>query len=102
MKTSKNFLHAHMVQASRERKSLSGAIKVSKIDTSGNRAFWKDVHIMCGLTKSDVDPKFITEHADEKQLGKYNRAGERTGDRLIWSEWTVKQIVRKYAIQNAV
>lgn len=101
MKTSKNSLHSHMVGASRERKSLSGAIKVSKIDNPANRAFWREVADMCTLTKADVDPKFIIDNASEKELGKFDKAGLRTGDRAIWSAWTVMAIVRRYAIDHA-
>jgi len=96
MTTVKNSLHKSMVGASRQKKSLSGAIKVAMITNSDNTDFWREVNQLCGLKKTDVTPAFIVSHANEKQLN--TRKGTA---REIWSDWMVKQIVRAYTLELA-
>jgi len=93
-----------MIEGSRERKSLSGAIKVAKLNTPGNNKFWNEISEY--LKKNDVDPKFVIEHASDKEKYSLTKAREfKLSDkkekiaREKWSAWQVQQIVRRYVIQ---
>ena len=79
-------LHSLMIQGSKERKSLSGAIKTSKATST---AFWNRINDK--IKRDQVTPAWIVEHATDKQLHRKN--GD---DRLIWSAWHVELVVCNY------
>ena len=80
-----------MIEGSRERKSLSGAIKCSKTTST---KFWNAISDK--IKKNDVDPAWVIAHANEKQLSTFNRAGETTGKRENWSAWLVERVIVGY------
>lgn len=79
------------ITGSKERKSLSGALKCSQVTSID---FWKEVK---KIIKDKIDPAWIVSKADEKQLNRFSRKGENLGKREIWSAWLVETIIRKYA-----
>ena len=86
MKTKKVTLHSLMILGSKERKSLSGAIKCSK---ATSLKFWSAISDK--IKKDSIDPAFIVSHATPAQLHK--KGGE---DRAVWSAWLVESIICKY------
>ena len=84
-------IHKLMIEGSKERKSLSGAIKCSK---STSTRFWNAINDK--IKRDQVTPAWVIEHATDKQLSTFNRAGELTGKREIWSAWLVERIVATY------
>lgn len=95
-----------MIEGSRERKSLSGAIKVAKLNTPGNNKFWNA--IADHVKKNDVDPKFVINHATEKEKFllnkdrefKKNDKNERI-EREKWSAWMIQKIIRRYVLEKS-
>lgn len=86
MKSSKISLHSLMILGSKERKSLSGAIKCSKATSA---KFWSAVSNK--VKKDAIDPAWIVSQATDNQLNRKN------GDkREIWSAWLVETIISKY------
>ena len=79
-------LHSLMIQGSKERKSLSGAIKTSKATST---AFWNRINDK--IKRDQVDPAWVVEHATDKQLHK--KSGDK---REIWSAWLVETIVSNH------
>lgn len=82
-------LYKLQIEGSKERKSLSGALKCSKA-TSVN--FWKA--IAKKIKSSEVDPAWIVKNASEKQLHRTKKTGE-VEKRENWSAFLVETIVRK-------
>jgi len=86
-----------MIEGSKERKSLSGAIKTSKANST---KFWNAVNDK--IKKNDVTPAWIVKRAtdNEKYLlnkdreFKLNEAKEKI-DRVNWSAWGIEKIVRR-------
>lgn len=94
-------LHNSRIKASKERKSLSGAIKTAKMNMPGNNEFWKLVAPY--VKKNDVDPKWITEHATEKQLNVTNKDRNLKKDengKLIprekFTAWGIQEIIKNH------
>lgn len=85
MKTTTS-LHNLMIQGSRERKSLSGAIKTSKATST---AFWNAINSK--IKRDQVDPAWIVEHATDKQRN--DKQGNKRGH---WSAWLVEQIIANH------
>lgn len=79
-----NGLHAAMIAGSRDRKTLSGAIKGSKM----NSMFWKLIDPV--LKKSEVDPDWIVKNGGELLKRK-------NGDpKTAWSVWAVEKVIVKW------
>jgi hypothetical protein len=91
-KNEKMSLYKLQIQGSKERKSLSGAIKCS-LATSNE--FWNAVFKIKKMKKTDITPKFIIDNATEKQLNPMKKSGE-TYKREVWSAWMIEMIVRKF------
>jgi hypothetical protein len=79
-------LHSLMILGSKERKSLSGAIKTSKATST---AFWNRINDK--IKRDQVDPAWIVEHATDKQ-----RNDKQGNKREHWSAWLVEQIVANH------
>lgn len=87
-------LHNSRIKASKERKSLSGAIKTAKMNMPGNNEFWKLVapHVK----KQDVDPKWITDHATkEKHLNSIKKTGD-VVKREKFTAWGIQEVIKDY------
>jgi hypothetical protein len=83
------------LKGSKERKSLSGAIK-SSFATSNE--FWAEVLKVSKMKKADFDPKFIVSIAAAKDL-KAVKKGVLI-EKTVWSAWSVENIVRRYAVEK--
>ena len=80
-------LHKLMIEGSKERKSLSGAIKTSQ-STSIN--FWKQVSDK--IKNTEVTPKWIAE-TGSPILKRTDKKTAEISDRSVWSAWLVEKIV---------
>jgi hypothetical protein len=92
MTTKNNSVNLYKLQVtgSKERKSLSGALKCSKVTSV---EFWKEVGKKVKI--AEITPAWITGKATEKQLNKVKKDGT-VEKRAIWSAWMVETIIRQY------
>lgn len=89
MKTNEISLYKLQVTGSRERKTLSGALKCSKATSI---EFWKKVSKK--IKPAEVDPAWIIKNATEKQLNRTKKTGEVVKVEK-WSAFAVETIIRK-------
>lgn len=83
-------LYKLQVTGSKDRKSLSGALKCSKATSV---EFWKEVGKK--IKVAEITPAWITGKATDKQLNRLKKDGT-TEKREVWSAWMVETIIRQY------